>query len=221
MFANLNVKSSTTFAILALFLFIQTSIVQSSKTDVLSQNVPHLVLTNVSVEKVLTELTTKYAVPIGLEVAWEDTSHASDKITINIEQGTVRDVLNALVKSDARYRWEQIDGIINVFPKLEQTGILDVVVHDFKINGIISTSVVRQAITDSPEVKSKLDTLGIHLLNPVQLSIGVREVKRSFSINLQNVTVRSILNQIAKSGNTNYWVVSRFGQNNEFLIINF
>ena len=59
--------------------------------------------------------------PIGFEA----TAQGDNKIKVKAEKGTIRNVLDAVVQSDPRYKWEETDGVINVSPKQNKSPILE------------------------------------------------------------------------------------------------
>jgi len=207
------------FIVLLILISALTGFGQQPADDFLSRSVPEMRMARVGVHQILSRLSVRYRVPIGFEAIPSETPpQPNEVISINIENGTVRDVLNAITEADSRYRWEEVDGVINVFPRERQDEILEVVVREFQVNRMPAAR-VREAITDLPEVKARLDSLGV---SPLHLTLMPHIRDRSLiSLNLRNVTVRDILNEIARRSTSRYWVVSKFGDHNEFLIINF
>jgi len=210
--------------IVVLLLFCEMSFGQTSEAKVLNKRVEAVRIDLSSLHLALSELASKYGIPIGLETIKEDGLESEEKITIDVPEGTIKDVLDAIIQAAPRYEWEVVDGVINVLPKENRDsflkGILDTSIKEFTIKPGQSKISVRGAITNLPEVKEKLKAANVSPLNLEFVSTEFAKLSESFSLDARNKTVRSILNQIIRKSNAKYWLVSRFGKKQEFLIIN-
>ncbi len=159
---------------------------------------------------VLRLLSATSRIPIGFELIPSVREEDELRISINVMNGTVRDVLDHLVKQDPRYRWEIQDGIINVLPVEANGSILDVMVPFFNIQDVDAEDVPR-ALLDLSEVQSRLWILGLVGSNTVQYDGPVRDLPL-FSLSMTNVTVRDILNEILRRGHSKSWEVSTRGK---------
>jgi len=159
-----------------------------------------------------------YYIPIGLEVVTEKKGERTKRISIKVEEGTIRDVLDAIVQADPRYKWEEVNDVINIFPKEAGSPLLETVVSHFQVDQV-NKVIASSAISETPEVKKKIKEMGISRAELIALSmwnIPPPDFVVRFSLNLYNVTVRRILNEIMKAAGSNYWVFYRYGDNNEF-----
>jgi hypothetical protein len=208
------------YALMLLLMLSPTShfAVQQTDDDLLSRPIFNLKAEKMSTLGLLKELAVNYKVPVGFEEATPDNGvESAPEIDINLQRGTVKDVLDIITGVDSKYEWKVIDGVINVYPKIRQNNILDIVVQQFSVNRE-SKSDISEALTDLPEVKAKLMEMKVR---PLQFTIGslAAEGRSTIVLQVQNVTVRKLLNEIAKQSDSYYWVVFRFGKDNEFMIV--
>ncbi|MFL6208833.1 MAG: hypothetical protein ACJ74W_08290 [Pyrinomonadaceae bacterium] len=165
---------------------------------------------------ILRVLSLKTKVPIGFEALPDELSRkGSSAISINVNPGTVRDALEAIVQADNRYTWELVNGVINVFPKDHQSSISDIEIPQFNVNDE-EIAGIGFIITDLPEVRAKLKTLGV-ADNRMSDHGSAQQLKARVSFTLSKLTVREILNEMIKCNYINYWVIVRYGDSNELI----
>jgi hypothetical protein len=195
---------------------------QPLNRELLNKRVEAVKIDAPSLHLALSELASKYGIPIGLETSLEE--NGEGKIILNIPEGTIKDVLNTIIQAAPGYEWKIVDGVVNVFPKENRDpilrDILETSVSEFTIKQEMSRLNIRSAITDLPEIKVKLSATNLTPLILATNSIDFREAGQNFSLKVRNTTIRGILNQIINSSAVKYWLVSRFGKRNEFLIVN-
>ena len=199
-----------------LFLAAPATFGRQADRNVLDQPVSSFVMRG-RIDEILERLSQKYVVPIGLK---EVAGGTGGLIKISVRSGTVRSVLNRIVAADPRYKWEETSGVINVMPKEDSDDLLSTIVSDFQINGQSRIN-LKQAIFDLPEVKSKLESMRV---SPLNVELITAASKDAFSIPhavLTNVTLRDVLNHIIRHSSSHYWVVSRFGDRKDLVIMKF
>lgn len=187
---------------------------------VLKRTVHGLAATDEPIDQILGGLAKDFNVPIGLEKVASaiSCSSADVKISLKIEGGTVRDVLDAVVQADPRYRWEEAGGVINVLPKEEKSLVLETPVSSFQIDEATWTD-TRQVIRELPEIKSKLKENGLTERSAILVTGSGDNNLPRFSFKLRNTTLRGILNEILKVKGYSFWVLSRYGDRNQYLSI--
>jgi hypothetical protein len=188
---------------------------QNESLELLDKKVT-LVLNHFDEELVLRTLAMRAKVAIGFEAICKNTGTKEARtININVKKGTVRDVLDAFIKENPRYRWELVNGIINVLPRESQDSILEIMVHNFNLSNM-NVDELSLAIADLPEISAKLNKMKV---SPAKVLVDTGEPKETprFSITLQDLTLREILNELLRKGHSNYWAVERYGTNNEYI----
>ncbi len=176
-----------------------------------------LVTSSLNIDQILEILAKKTGSPNGLEaLPCSDALSANPKINISVREGTPRDVLDAVVNSDPRYRWENVGGVVNVVPKEPCNSILDVVVSNFQVQGS-DVQQIGDALIMSGEVNRELTRVGIQHLD-IRQTTGPTG-SHPFSLSFSEVSVKDILNEILRRGIASHWVLERFGDHNQYIQI--
>ena len=79
----------------------------------------------------------------------------------------------------------------------------------------------REALTHSPELKILLGSYGVRPLNEGFSPPDFETFGGDFSLDLENMSVRSILDSIIQTTRTKYWFIKRDEESKEFFLINF
>lgn len=121
---------------------------------------------------------------------------------------SLRGVLESVVFADPRYTWEIKDDVINVIPRIGLPAFLSVRISKFDLAEVESPQDALSQLLAIPEVRQ------------AQLSLGSRAVqggahifcpgcpakeKKTFSVSLNDVTVRESLNAIARAYGNAVW----------------
>src|SRR5687768_17619670 len=93
---------------------------QGTEANPLEQRVEGLSLRERNINLALSAIAREYRIPIGIEMAARVKGRRDKEINVAIAQGTLRDVLNAIVAEDSRYTWVITDGAVNVYPKADR-----------------------------------------------------------------------------------------------------
>jgi hypothetical protein len=198
---------------------------QSPKPESLTS----LPVRNVNIQKsnvplALSEIAYKYSVPVGVEVSPEDDLLKEGNIIVQIENGTLQDILNSIVSQNPLYSWRIEDGVVNVFPRGQREpllkALLEANIQTFSIEEGTSRFKFRESLTKSPELKIILDKYGVTSNNEIFLSRDIAVLGHGFCFKVSNMTVKSILNQVIKESETKYWIVNKSGANKQYLLLN-
>lgn len=169
-------------------------------------------------------LSATYDVPIGVEYS---VTH-SDQRTINLDfkDGTIKEVLDSIVKQEPLYRWELVDGVVNVVPTRDRDpfieAFLNTPVDRFDPGKWTSIFQVREAIGHIPEVRRMLEanrktfyTGGVYVKRP---SIYA---KKDVDLSISRTTVRGLLNRIIGESEHNFWSIGWARANKDAVSISF
>ena len=211
--------------ILLLLACVQQSHGQSKDSNILNRHIKDLTIRDQNINLALSRIAGDYHIPIGLEMVPGEGGAVEKNIKLDIKDSTCREILDAIVEQDDRYEWKLTDGVVNVYPKANRDAILQDVlatkVKRFSLDKNTSLYRARVNIVEVPEIKSKLKD---HQITPFIVAftgIDYQKLGNDFSMNVSDVTLQEILNQIIKQSATKYWIVNRYGENHEFLILNF
>jgi hypothetical protein len=179
-----------------------------------------------NIHQVLLELSFSYKVPIGLEVSSnDDLLDEKNNISISMTNTKPSSVLDEIIRQKPQYMWEVKDDVINVFPKEALRdpvlqSILSTNIERLTIRKGMSRYNFRESLTGSDSVSKLLKESGVQAENEIFSSEGVAPLGRDFSLDVQNLTVGRILNSVIGKSETKYWIVNRFGDKKEYLLLN-
>ena len=110
---------------------------------------------------------------------------------------------------------------MNIEPRKNGNRILDVKIEKFHVSHADALS-VREAIISCPEVKKWLSDN--HLVEQTVISTDILASEKDhglpkLSLSLRDASLRVIMNRIIHSPGFRNWIVSRWGQNNEYMSI--
>ena len=175
-----------------------------------------------SVASFFSELSLSHNVPIGLEIATNDSEFMV--YDMELKKGTVAELLNQFVRAHNLYTWQTVDGVINIFPKdnyrdLAIADLLKTQIASFKIEQNTSCFRLVDSLLATPEVKKQMAASGIKQ-SGLNFSGGYfPQLGRTFTLDVSDMTLRSILNKVAKeSPLARIWVAKKYGTRQEFFI---
>jgi hypothetical protein len=179
---------------------------------------------NATLIYVLGTLSNDYKIPIGLETS--STEEYKAKLDIDVNRGTLRDLLDSITQQEPAYRWEIMDGTINFTPMSDRYGflatLLDTSINSFAPTKGLDKLEVRNRIFQLPEVK---DLMTLHSVRVSRFSDSPSDQRINISnevdLSISNTNVRGILNKVVRESDYKIWVVDMTGRNKDELIISF
>ena len=179
-----------------------------------------------TINQALAEVAYKYNVPISLEAATNEDFSKSKRVTVQVTKGKIADVLDTIVKQKPAYTWEASETSIRVFPRSEfrdpllQT-LLELRISRFVLPKRSAKLTFRQTLSGRPELKSLLAGYAVSSSIEVFSQHDIAPFGNDFSLDVENATVRSILDKVITDSPTKYWFINRDGENRQYLMINF
>lgn len=170
---------------------------------------------------VLDTLAQDYEIPVGLSVSPGE--EYPKNLNIDIENGTLNDVLEAVMRQQSIYHWDIKDGVLNLDPIGSKhdflTDLLDLTISRYDVKRA-DRSGLRRQILESVEVKGLMSNKNVKF-SRLGDSPSLRAASDDYKIDLSaaNVSVRSILNKIVKESRYKIWVVDMVGRNKNDLVI--
>jgi len=201
---------------------------------------------------VISKISSIYKVPIGFEPESKIEAQNTQESTqaqfddnaslILVNDGSLREVLDELVKFKPQYNWEVLNGVINIYPKLNRDialqAILETRIDTFSFENINSIMSLGSRITDAEEVKSTIKSFGlesIHFFTSDELSKTKngavvtnyhfsKPIKKTTDTTLtyqfHNLTVREVLNNVVRvNSSRKFWTIIKWGESNDIVTI--
>jgi hypothetical protein len=159
----------------------------------------------------LSQLAESDGTVIGLEI---DPRKTMSQITLDLENVTLREILNGVVQSEPRYRWREVDGVIEVVPVNQTISLLDTPVNTFKVSDVSTASAIDHLLS-LPEVQSVIRSMSLTRSSSPAASAArnaeARNTEKKISLDLSGVTVRQVLDLIAADSDTKFWIFRQSG----------
>lgn len=198
---------------------------QGAGDDVLARRVKAFTLKEPNINLALSAIAREYRVPIGVEMAAKGKGYRDKEIDIAISDGTLRDVLNAVIEADPRYVWRTTDGVVNVYPKAERDellkDLLETKVQNLSFGNNPTLYKIRNSIVELPEIKSKLERARVTPFIVAITGVAFERPGGGFSMSVSDLTLQEVLNHVIKQSEVKFWILNRFGDDNELLVLNF
>jgi hypothetical protein len=182
----------------------------------LDQRLNSFVFKNGSLSLALQRLATEHHLLIGFE-SLPATEKQLD-INVEVEDGRVRDALDAIIAKDTRYEWTVSDDAIEIRPRAQRDRLMGVEFDRFRVDQVNRNEAV-DAFVNSREVQAVLKNAGVRRREIMSLPGDASDNLLRFSLDLHQATARKILNEIAIESGSVFWVFSRYGQHNEYVSI--
>ncbi|HKO41649.1 MAG TPA: hypothetical protein VJU84_00040 [Pyrinomonadaceae bacterium] len=197
------------------FLFICTQCVSAQSEDSgLTTRRINLQVERTTLMYVLTTLAVDHRVPIGFEESLMDKHEP--KLTLDMKDATLNDILNSVVNQEPIYTWDLRDGVINLRPihggDEFLTAFLTTRVNHFTPAIGVDKFQIRDAVLNLQEVRT--------LFRRRKVSIGRFNYPASPSVftedhvdlSISDTDVRGVLNRIIRNSEHKFWIVQRLEQ---------
>jgi hypothetical protein len=116
----------------------------------------------------------------------------------------LRETLDSIVVADPRYRWELVDGVINVLPVAGEPAFLTTRIGELEVRNATSANWPLGKLQALPEVKRAMRDLGLRWGVTLFVS-GQPPHPADFSVRCKDVTLREALNAIARAQGIAVW----------------
>lgn len=204
-----------------LLLFCGSANSQNSDSDSILMKRVTFYVNQSGVNSALSLLASKARVCIGFVDA--STSSADErKLSIQILKGTVKDVLNEIVKQDDKYTWNEAGQVINVHPSKNDSPIMRIA--RTTIPSVEFDSVELEdlgfRIFQYPQTKAVLERSGKKYGRGFKYS-GPALGNPNVSLSAIGSSILEISNDVLRKGYARFWHLDLDGPNNEFVRLNF
>lgn len=202
-----------------LSLCLPTLVAHGFQTNVLERSVGPLRVKGETIDKILETISADYKIPIGIELADSEKSLARE-IDVNLPEMVLRSVLDYLVMEDPTYGWKLEGQVVHFSPVKDRDNVLATLL-DTKLSRAFFSSEMRLSdmkyeILSLPEIETKL--FDAHV-KPLTFEMGIPSKKLGMSLEHSNLTLRELLDQVTLSTTRRFWMLSRWGDNNKYIVL--
>ena len=205
--------------------FTADSFAQVKREELLRSPLKNVQMQADNIDLLLSRLSEQYDLPIGFEVAIDDDLSITRRITIRMKDGTVQEVLDSIVNQNPTYKWEMRDDVINVFPRdrsrdILLKDILETRLEKISLDKQTTRFMLRQILCENAAVMKILNMNDVIPANETFTSRDFGKVGRDFSFSASDVSIATVLNRVIRNSPTKYWIIMRFGDKKQYLVLN-
>ena len=153
----------------------------------------------------LPHLAESFGVTIGFEI---EPKHPNPRVSLNLRDASLADVLNAIVKSAPTYEWHERNGYIEVLPVGATSPLLDTMIRAFRVSDVDQEEAVSRLMNQA-DVQANLRAMSLTRKDTGGASTQTKSEK--FSLSLDGVTMREALFRIANEGGGGFWIFQTLG----------
>jgi hypothetical protein len=156
----------------------------------------------------LSELAGKFKLPMGVE--WVRSSGSVRKVNLSWQNATVRQMLEAVVKSQPGYRLQINDGVVHIFsPDDTSSGenFLDIGIDSFEIKNQV-VEIASHKLRDLVRVRVSPPPPASQHPGGLVYSQGASVGEPEVTLTLRSVNVRQVLDALALASDRKVWVVT-------------
>ena len=181
--------------------------------DVAAMQLEKVQIETQSIGSFFSELALSSNIPIGLEIGPKEGKLAS--YGIDFKKGTLSELLTQFAIQHSQYAWEIRDGVVNVFPKDDYRDplfhdLLETRIRRFVVKENTSCWALAKSLVTTPEMKTFLEANGTSYRAPDFTGFYIPQAGRHFTLDLSNITLKSILNRVVgHSPTARFWVITR------------
>ena len=111
--------------------------------------------------------------------------------------------MNAIVQSSKKYQWREVGGFVDFWPLAGSNPLLETRISNFNVKDL-SPSQAFDQLFNLPEVQANMKAMNLKQRAP---DVSPRKMSNaSFSVNVQEVSLREALNKIAQESGIGIWV---------------
>jgi len=203
-------------------IYAQKSLLADTNANLRNKELKSVRIKGQGLARLFTDLSLSYDIPVGLEMASNDNDF--DTYEINLEKGTLTELLDQFARHNTQYSWEINDGVVNIFPKdgYREFGlaeILKVRISEFSIKEKTSCWEFVDSLIGTPEVQNILKTYGMTRSGLNFSGAYFPQLGPEFRLEATNKTLKTILNTVVKeSPLAKIWVIKKYRSNQTFYL---
>ena len=165
-------------------------------------------LKNVRLEKkaigeFFAHLSMAYDIPLGLEIPRGGGDSGNTSYRVDLEEGTLSDLLAQFVKEHKQYTWKIDNGVVSVFPTDDYRDpllreLLGTEISSFSVPGRKSAGEFGENLLATVEIRRILEPHGIVVDTGYLGGFHIPHLGRQFSFDVSNMQTKAILDKVIK-----------------------
>lgn len=148
----------------------------------------------------------------GVVIGFETDPQSPLLVKVEARDVNFHQLLDVIVLNHPQYRWRNVDDSIEFSPVSGGSPVLDTVIRNFEVKDV-HFSEATDILFNLPELRGSLAAMA---LTRNEEGYRPRASGATFSLRLEQVTVRRALHEIARKSGTNFWSFRQFGGKERF-----
>lgn len=195
-----NFTRITAVAVLLMICGVSESAVRGRQKSAQRNRPPGVIKYDGDMASMLSHLTSIFGVTVGVEL---EPKQPRPEVSVYLREPILTDVLNAIVKSAPAYKWRENNGSIEVLPVEASSSLLDTMISNFNVSDVDQNEAVNRLL-NLPDIQANLRAMRLNRLDVDSASGDTKSEK--FSLNLERVTMRQALFEIANKSDGRFWI---------------
>jgi hypothetical protein len=191
------------------------------ESDLLQRQIKTTIIKGESIDEVLDLLAVEYGIPIGIELG-DPKLTPRREIELQLQKTNLKGFLDSLIAKDPRYMWKLEGGVIHLSPVTTRdafiTTLLDAKISHFAMTGGVTRYRIFNDIMNLPEISSRLVIAGVEPMIFVNFG-SMHKVEKRIFFSESNLTLRELLDRILLKTQIKRWVITRWGENSEYITL--
>lgn len=122
-----------------------------------------------------------------------------------------------MIRADPRYEWTLVDNrLIDIYPRNRSQRFLDITIPRFDVEDKTRNEALDQ-LTGTQAVQQMLSNLHARLHTPTFGALNLRDLGPKITVDLKDVSLRTILNAIVLDSGGSGWSAVRYGSHLQYL----
>jgi hypothetical protein len=192
-----------------------------NESDLLNRRIKTTIIKGESIDQVLDLLAVEYGIPIGIELG-DPKLTPRREIELQLPKTNLKGFLDSVIAKDPRYMWKLEGGVIHLSPVTTRdafiTTLLDAKISHFAMTGAVTRYRIFNEIMNLPEISSQLVIAGVEPMIFVNFG-STHKVEKGIFFSESNLTLRELLDKIVLKTEIKRWVITRWGENSEYITL--
>jgi hypothetical protein len=167
-------------------------------------------LHSVTVSRILTEALLSTYVPGGVALLVQNGEE--HHYSFELPARSLEDVLKAIGKTEPRYQWEFVGGVVNLYPK-ENYAVLNARVYEFDVEKVTKEDAVKALMQKADFMRTQAAAEVAQFPYSCCGGLCTNDPARNISVHLKNATVHDILNEIVRQNGRSTWLYEELASN--------
>lgn len=196
---------------------------QNSNDRLLARRLQSVNIEGGNLSEILSRIAHRYKIPIGFEGLYYDLGTCELKSNVSLEYADVSilNLMNSLISASENCKYEVSNGVINFSSSERYFSVTDINLEDFDISGGTNKQEIKLKIAAATKTRTWQKNGGIELTTFLSGNGDSAPLPLPFQMSNSTISLRELLNRIAKETGSYYWTVSNWEKDKSLVFFSF